>query len=64
MRCSDSYSEEEAIAYAKTNQDVKEFIENEYIWEVGFEAQPVKDVLFVIRFKPDGTVISKGLNQI
>jgi len=50
VRCSDSYSEEEAIAYAKTNQDVKEFIENEYIWEVGFEAQPVKDVLFVIRF--------------
>ncbi len=80
-------SEEEAIAYAKTDPDVKRFIEscstkgwkvnswayfieNENIWEVGFEAQShfwqpsVKDVFFVIRFKPDGTIISKGPGTI
>lgn len=74
-------SKEEAIAYAKTDPDVKKFIEscstkgwrvnswayfieNENIWEVGFEAQPVKDVFFVIRFKPDGTIISKGPSTI
>lgn len=80
-------SEKEAITYAKTDPDVKKFIEScsaegwkvdswayfidsENSWELGFEAQShfwqssVKDVFFVIRFKPNGTIMSKGPGAI
>ena len=74
-------SEEEAIAYAKTDSDVNGFIErcidsgyevtihahfnkNESLWEVVIAAQSVKDLFFVVIFKPDGTVISKNYGKI
>lgn len=64
-------SEKEAIAYAKTDPDVKEFLstfetdtrvsfdKEKNIWTVLFVANGVTDTCFQVIFELNGTIISK-----